>query len=641
MHISTALFALEKVSVQLQWKHQFEFAGYYMAKEKGFYKNAGLDVDILEYKNGIDIAKYVVNNRHAFGIAYSNIILSKELQKNNIVLLNAIYQSSPHVLVSLKSSGIKSIKDFKGKNIMIDKAALHSVAILGMMSSNGISLNDVNIQIPSFKADDLINKKADIASFYYSNETYILDKKGIPYNIWNPKDYGFDAYSDILFTSKKELRDNPKLVKRFLQATMKGWKYAFAHVDESVDVIRKKYNTQNKSEGALLYEARTLKKLLYIKNQKLGTIDKNRIQRFIDIYNTLGLENSKIDVNNLICKFSLHEDKKYVDYTLLLQMLSIFFLILSIILYYFNKERKLKNKLEKQKLMFESLFNASKEAIAVLDMQSNFINVNPEYSHLTGLSREELLKTSCLNLTHRDDIELAKQTMMEVKKVGFIQDFEKRCIVKGESRFVSMSMSLLTNPDIFLITVRDITYIKRKENELKKLASIDPLTHLYNRRHFSNTTKHILHLAKREKDNLSLLMMDIDKFKNINDTYGHKFGDNVLVHFSNTLQEYSRKSDVSCRFGGEEFILLLPQTDSKGALVIAQKIRVAIEELDITLENEDILNFTISIGVSQVDLKNDENIEAVIRRADKALYDAKNSGRNRVCIYNQKENNGD
>jgi len=634
--ISTPLFALEKVSLQLQWKHQFEFAGYYMAKEKGFYKNAGLDVNISEYHNGIDVVKSVHQNRHSFAVGYSSIILNKA-GKNDIVLLNAIFQSSPHVLVSLKSSGLKSIKDFKGKNIMIDKAASNSAGMLAMLKSNGVSFDDMNIQTPSFKVDDLINKKTDITTFYYSNETYLLDKKAIAYDMWSPKDYGFDFYSDILFTSKKELQENPKLVKHFLDATIKGWKYAFAHVDESVDVIRKKYNTQNKSEGALLYEARTLKKLLYIDNKKLGEIDKNKIQRFLDIYNALGLENGKVNIKELIYKPSLHQNEKNVDYTLLLQILSIFILILLIILYYFNKEIKLKKELEKQKLMFESLFNGSRDAIAVLDMQSNFINVNPEYSYLTGLSKEKLLKTSCMSLTHPDDIESSEQAILEVKRTGYIKEFEKRCITKDKIIFVSMSMSLLSNPDIILISARDISYIKRKEKELKKLASIDPLTHLYNRRYFSNTAKHILHLAKREKKNLSLLMIDIDKFKNVNDKYGHKSGDNVLVRFSKILKKYSRKSDVSCRFGGEEFILLLPQTDVGGALVIAQKLRVAIEELKIPLEDGNILNFTISIGISQVDLRNDEDIEAVIRRADEALYDAKNSGRNRVCEYNSKE----
>ncbi|MBP6714008.1 MAG: ABC transporter substrate-binding protein, partial [Aliarcobacter sp.] len=105
---------LEKVSLQLHWKQQFEFAGYFIAKEKGFFKDVGIDVDILEYHNGINLTQSVISKEHTFAIGYSNTILD-EINTNKIVLLSANFQSSPHVLVSLKSSNINSIKDFKNK----------------------------------------------------------------------------------------------------------------------------------------------------------------------------------------------------------------------------------------------------------------------------------------------------------------------------------------------------------------------------------------------------------------------------------------------------------------------------------------------------------------------------------------------
>ena len=105
---------LDKVSLQLQWKHQFEFAGFYIAKEKGFYKELGLDLEIKEYKLNVNIVDDIITQKTTFGTNYSSVVLDK-FNGKNIVLLNAILQKSPHILISLKSSGIKSIKDFKNK----------------------------------------------------------------------------------------------------------------------------------------------------------------------------------------------------------------------------------------------------------------------------------------------------------------------------------------------------------------------------------------------------------------------------------------------------------------------------------------------------------------------------------------------
>lgn len=291
--------SLEKVSLQLDWKEQFQFAGYFVAKEKGFYKDVGIDVDILEYHNEINLTESVVKNEHTFAIGYSNTILD-EVNTNKIVLLSANFQSSPHVLVSLKSSNINSIKDFKSKKIMITNEAIKSAAFMSMLQANGISFNDMIIQEPTFKVEHLIDKTTDIGSYYYTNETYTLDKNAIEYNIWDPKDYGFNFYSDILFTSKEELEKYPLLVENFRAASLKGWEYAFNHIDETVDIILQKYNSQNKTQGELLYEARALKELAYHDNIPFGTIQKEKIQRLIDIYTLLGLYKNNTNIDELI-----------------------------------------------------------------------------------------------------------------------------------------------------------------------------------------------------------------------------------------------------------------------------------------------------------------------------------------------------
>ncbi|NOQ31593.1 MAG: transporter substrate-binding domain-containing protein [Helicobacteraceae bacterium] len=292
---------LEKVTLQFHWKNQFEFAGFFMAKELGFYKDVGLDVDLVEFELGTDIVKDVLEAKSTFGINYSNLILEKANSKN-IVLLSAIFQSSPHVLISLKSSGIRSIKDFKNKKIMINTNATGSSVFTSMLQANGLSKDDITRVEHTFDIQDLIDGKTDLFSGYSSNEPYALVEKGIEYDIWDPKEYGFDFYDLILFTSAKELKDHPQRVEAFRSASLKGWEYALSHIDESVKVILKKYNTQNRTYGALLFEANIEKELAYLNTTELGLIEKDRVKSIYGVYNLMGLTKNRIDYDEFIYK---------------------------------------------------------------------------------------------------------------------------------------------------------------------------------------------------------------------------------------------------------------------------------------------------------------------------------------------------
>jgi len=161
--------------------------------------------------------------------------------------------------------------------------------------------------------------------------------------------------------------------------------------------------------------------------------------------------------------------------------------------------------------------------------------------------------------------------------------------------------------------------------KLEEMAHIDALTGAYNRRYFYEISKKIVSFTKREKTPLSLVMFDIDLFKAINDNYGHDIGDQVLKVFVTKMKNNIRASDVFVRYGGEEFILLLPNTDIEHASVITEKLRKIIEDCDVFKE----IRFTVSAGVSTF-INSTDNLEYLIKRADEALYKAKNSGRNRV-----------
>ena len=309
---------LKKVSLQLQWKYQFQFAGYIIAKEKGFYKNKNLDVDIKEWKPGIKVVDNILHNNTNYAIARPTVLIDISKGKE-IVLLSAIFQSSPLCLVTTKESGIKSIKEFTNKRIMSSGDMNTDASLISMLFSQGINLQkDMIIQAPTFNVKDLLNKKTDLITSYISNEPYLLKELGSTPIIFSPKDYGFDFYNDILVTSQKYLEKNPQEVKFFNQASLAGWEYAFSHINETVDIIYNKYNTQHKSKQALLYEAKELKKLAYYHTKYIGDISKSKIENIFTTYKLLGLVSNEINYNKFIYNLNntinlTKEEKQWIN----------------------------------------------------------------------------------------------------------------------------------------------------------------------------------------------------------------------------------------------------------------------------------------------------------------------------------------
>ena len=167
-------------------------------------------------------------------------------------------------------------------------------------------------------------------------------------------------------------------------------------------------------------------------------------------------------------------------------------------------------------------------------------------------------------------------------------------------------------------------------SQTKSEAERDPLTGLYNRRYFSNIADKNLQLSKKHKQAFSILMIDIDLFKSINDTYGHQAGDEILIKLSHKLVELSRFQDIVSRHGGEEFIMLLPSTTTREATKIAENIRIEIENMSVEVASGESLSITVSIGVSQSIFDDNLSIEKIILDADINLYQAKETGRNKV-----------
>ncbi|WP_161569196.1 GGDEF domain-containing protein [Candidatus Oscillochloris fontis] len=170
------------------------------------------------------------------------------------------------------------------------------------------------------------------------------------------------------------------------------------------------------------------------------------------------------------------------------------------------------------------------------------------------------------------------------------------------------------------------------ERKMRFLATYDVLTGVYNRNSFFIYAIDLLNLIQQEQHELTVLYIDIDNFKNINDVYGHDIGDSVLKNFGLYLRLNVRDSDLIGRIGGEEFVIALPKTSLLHGQMVAEDLRQGLEYKEMALSRSDSINITISIGISNSNHKNYRNIDQLIKMSDTALYEAKKSGRNRIVV---------
>jgi diguanylate cyclase (GGDEF)-like protein len=187
------------------------------------------------------------------------------------------------------------------------------------------------------------------------------------------------------------------------------------------------------------------------------------------------------------------------------------------------------------------------------------------------------------------------------------------------------------NPMIVKLRVRNQIQIVNQIRTIERLSMLDQLTGIPNRRSFDERLQMEWRRAKREQVPISLMIIDLDKFKRINDTYGHQQGDIVLQAVAKSLQKaFNRPADFAARWGGEEFIVLLPSTHLAGAVNIAEKIRSGVEKIEVPYYEGVIIKLTVSIGVTSLIPEQNSSVNAFISNADKALYAAKDAGRNRI-----------
>ena len=275
---------LDRVVLQLKWFHQFQFAGYYVALDKGFYQTEGLDVTIREGGPDVKVDQIVTNGEANFGVLASELILIR-IQGAPVVLLATIMQHSIRALIIRADAGILSPADLVGHPIMLNQN--EAAEFIAMFTGEGIPLEKLQIiEKDKTALEKLINGKIVAMNGSVGNQPFVLENQGTPVHFIRPITYGVDFYGDSLFTSDQEVREHPERVAAFRRASLCGWEYAMQHPEETIDLILAKYNPK-KSRAHLQFEANAIKSLILPDLVDIGHVNPNRIARIADVFANL------------------------------------------------------------------------------------------------------------------------------------------------------------------------------------------------------------------------------------------------------------------------------------------------------------------------------------------------------------------
>ena len=630
-----------------------------------------------------------------------------------------------------------------------------NVIIENMFYGSNVALDDINFIPHTFDIEDFISGKVDAIQIYIINELYELEKRKIPYNIIDVNNYGTEFNGIIVTTYKDYAKNNPEIVKKFKEASTKGWQYALDHKEEVVDLILKKYNTQNKTKEALMFEAKRSENVILPNVYPLGFLSENKIQQVIDTYERIGiLKNINVKAKDLIFN---SENINKIELTpkeeaFLIRKESLNLCVAPNWMPYdgidkngnhsglaadvykqFSKNLGLKFNLVQTNSWNQSLEYMKEKKCDVLSLAHEIKNrksymkfttplveinyvlatksserfiddfksiLNKKLVSIKGDSVGEYLKNKYPNIdlievesivdglklisdgkafgfidtTLAIGYAISKHGLFDLKITGKIDWVSNQSIAtsisnpmlyiimqkavdsitKDQKRVLDTSLVNITYEKgidyslvwkilavsflillVSLYWMRKITLANRllreanktidiKNKELESLANTDKLTGLYNRHKIDEVLNDELNRSSRTLSTFGVILIDIDYFKRVNDTYGHQMGDAFLIEFSKILKLNSRKTDIVGRWGGEEFMIICIETNLDGILSLAQSLRKEIESFSFNVNEHKTASFGVSV------YKKNENINSMIKRADDALYRAKENGRNKV-----------
>jgi len=627
---------LERVTLQLKWKHQFQFAGYYAAVERGYYREAGLEVRLLEAPSSGEPGDVVLQGKAEYGIGSSDLALLRT-QGKPVVALAAIYQHSPLVFLALKRSGIDHVHDLADKAVSIEP---HAAELLAYLQQEDLPPNRVKRVPHQFDISQLLRGEVAAISAYSTDEPFNLKQSGVEYVTLNPRAGGIDFYGDTLFTTEKEIREHPKRARAFREASLRGWRYALANPDAMVTLIRAKISRRHSREH-LAFEAAQMRRLIMPDVVEIGYQNPGRWQHILETYAQLGMAPAQASLEGFIYEPNPKPDSTWVYLALSTVLLALAGVSLVAVRYRRMHRRVSQEVVEREQSeqhlrTLESRYRMLAEhgpfPIVITRLDDGAIQyVNPTAARVFDLSREQAVGLSVAAFYRNLDDRIAFVDALE--RQGFLRNHEVQLrSASGHPFWAALSATIIEfegEPSVF-VALMDISERKALETQLEKLATTDDLTGLFNRRSFTVAAEREVEHARITEQPLSLLLLDVDQFKVINDTHGHEIGDQALQHLASMLQTVTRTGDLAARVGGEEFAILLPNTSVRQAHALAERLCQQLSER--AIEGVQPTRLTVSVGVAARDA-DVATLNDLLRRADIALYAAKKQGRNRVEIY--------
>jgi len=504
------------VRLQLKWRHQFQFAGFYAALEKGYYREAGFAVTIIPLSPGMDPVDTVLRGEADFGVASSELVL-RYAKGDPVVVLASVFQHSPLALFVPSDIGVDTLQGLAGHKVAL---APWETEIFAYLQREHVPVDELQIVQHDHSVDSLLQGRVDALAGYETDESYYLQRSGRQFRQFTPRSSGVDFYGDTLFTTRAMVERHADWTDAFLAASLRGWNYALEHQQEMALLIHEKYAPDLPVEK-LRFEATSMVPLVRTDLVEIGHTHIGRWQHIFDVYRELGLapQDTDVDLGGLI-----YRPPQPTDWRWLLWVLAV-----------------------------------AAFSLAVLTW------IARRFYRISGSLREQLMEN------------------------------------------------------------------RRLEDELRALTITDPLTGLRNRRHFDTACAAEWERARRTRTPLTALFIDIDFFKSYNDNHGHGAGDDCIAAIGKAIdQSLQRPADLAARYGGDEFVVLLPDTNLDGALDVARRVTAAIGALDIPHSGSPFGRVTLSIGVAQQIPEPGQRPQEMLQRADRALYAAKEAGRNGV-----------
>ena len=393
--LSLPASALEKVTLQLKWKHQFQFAGYYAAQEKGYFREAGLDVSIIEAGPETDPVREVLDGRAQFGVSNSALLLERAKGKP-VMALAVIFQHSPLILAARRDEGIRTVHDLVDKRLMIEP---HADEIFAYLRKEGISEAQLQIQPHSLDHQDLIDGRTDVLTAYSTDEPFFFEKKKFAYLELSPRAAGIDFYGDNLFTSSGQIARRPEQVKAFRNASLKGWAYAMQHQDEMADLIIARYGNR-KSREHLLYEAREMHSMLRPDLIEIGHMNPGRWKHIADVYADMGMMDRDFPMQEFLYDPAPQTDRRMTATAVASSVLALF--LAAVIVGFIGLTRKLRQEIAGRRLTEAELRESDRKFRTIADTSpiallitrpadGKVIYANQTAAELGGLPLEELV----------------------------------------------------------------------------------------------------------------------------------------------------------------------------------------------------------------------------------------------------------